>query len=276
LRDFKLGQQKRVTWRNAAGEEVDGILIFPPDYVQGHRYPLIVDVYPTPARDRLYLLSPASGRMGQLEAASGYIVFLPGLRSPYTPGAFSRDIGYTEKARGSKGIAVMLDDYQSGIRFLVRAGLVDQDQVGVFGHSNGGGVANSLITEIKPGKCVVLSSAAWGDAFFDDLMLFQWSPGHTHMSEYVNGDMYHNIQDYIKMSPILRLNRVTVPILMLGGDKDWFSMLLMTMEFNALQHLGKEVTLVRYADEGHNLTKLENQKDWLDRVHRFFDEHLKQ
>ena len=214
--------------------------------------------------------------MNQLEAALGYVVFLPALRAPRAPYEFSREMEYTEKARGPKGIPILLDDYRSGIEFLVGAGLVDRDRIGVFGHSNGGGVANLLITETKPGKCVVLSGVADGDAFFTDFMSPQWAPGRGYMSEYIDGDMNNNIQDYIKMSPLFRLNRVDVPILILAGDRDQPLTLLMAMEFNELRRLGKEVTFIRYADESHGIAKIENQRDWRDRVHSFFDRHLKQ
>ena len=273
LANLTLGEQRRVTWRNSDGEEVDGILILPPNYESGSRYPLIVDLYPTPARDSLKLT--AVSEMGQIEAALGYVVFFPAIRAPHQPNAFSREAVYTEKARGPKGIPIMLDDYQSGIEFLVKMGLVDRDRIGIFGHSNGGWVGNFLMTETKPGKCAVLSST-FCDAFLIDFLNPQWAPEETWMKSYIDGNMYDDIQDYIKMSPIFRLNRVSIPILMLAGDKDTNSVLQMTVEFNALRRLGKEVTFVRYADEGHGVAKVENQRDWRDRVRRFFEEQLKQ
>jgi dipeptidyl aminopeptidase/acylaminoacyl peptidase len=82
LGSFWLAPRVHVIWANTRGEPVDGILLLPPNYVRGRRYPVIADVYPGHATDGFRLV-PTSQSMGDLTAARGFVVFLPALRSPH-------------------------------------------------------------------------------------------------------------------------------------------------------------------------------------------------
>ncbi len=114
LSELEFGEQRRLTWRNKAGEEVDGVVILPPDYRADRRYPTIVNPYPASARDVLRF-SP-SFDTGQLQAAGGYVVFRLNLRSPHgIYRSFPHGEQYYEKARGAAGIPIMVDDFTSGI-----------------------------------------------------------------------------------------------------------------------------------------------------------------
>ena len=271
LKDIRLGTQKRITWTNSDGEEVDGIVVFPPDYQEGQKYPLIVDVYPRPARDRFNLLA-IPRMMGQMEAAKGYLVLQAGVRAPNGPISFSQDEGYTEKARGSRGISILVDDFNSGLDYLVKRGLVDKSSTCVYGHSMGGYVANFLMTEVDL-KCVVVSSGN------SNLMwtYFTLPPGDFPQEVASSGgDIFADPTEYLAMSPLFRMNKVSedASILLITGDKDWWPWLPeMLLQFNALRHLGRDVTWVRYKEEGHAFVGLDNIKDSLDRIHRFFEVH---
>jgi dipeptidyl aminopeptidase/acylaminoacyl peptidase len=64
-------------------------------------------------------------------------------------------------------------------------------------------------------------------------------------------------------------------LLIYGGKTSPTWPLEMMPEFKALRELGKDVTLLRYNDEGHAFTTLFGQQDSLARIHRFLDRHLK-
>ncbi len=272
LSELRFAQQKRLTWTNKAGDQVDGVLIFPANYRPNQRYPVIVDVYPRQVRDELYL---AYGGMGQLEAAAGYLVFLPQLRAPNVIRAYKGDENYNERARGAKGIPLLVDDFSSGVEYLVRQGWADPDRIGIFGHSNGGYVANYLITETKIPKCAVVGSGRsnlifdW--YFYPDV---RWWVDQIRAS---TGDIYDKdaFEEFVQMSPVLRMNKVQIPVLMFVGDEDLSWLPEMLMEFNALRQLGKDVTMVRYANEGHVFTAPEDIRDFRARVDAFFDQHLR-
>lgn len=265
-----LAAQRRLTWRNAAGDEVDGILILPQGYVAGRRYPVIVDVYPWQAVDGFYL--EGHGRaMGQLEANRGYAVFRPALRAPHTIGNHSRGFEYHEKARGASGVDVLRDDFESGVRAIVEAGFADPGRIGIFGHSNGGYAANFLITETSIAKCAVLSSAS-SNAF---ILHSSSVPQGGWADEMADGDIRTKLRDYERLSPVLKMSSVHIPVLMIVGDDDWLTWLPeMIYQFNELRRFGKDVTLLRYAGEGHVFRNPQNLEDSITRIREFFDQCL--
>lgn len=262
-------QQQRVTWRNRAGDLVDGILLPPPHVVPGKKYPMIVDVYPRPAKDRFNLVAYPR-MMGQLEAQRGYFVFLPGIRSPHTPGSFSHDENYQEKARGAKGVPIMVDDFVSGLEHIVANWPVDDARICMYGHSNGGYAANFLMTETSRTRCAVVSS---GSSSAQVMKFFLRPEGW--LKNIVDPAAPSAVAEMVALTPLYRMDKVAQPVMLLVGDQDWYPWLPeMLMQFNALRQAGKDVTLLRYKDEGHAFTKRENVFDSLRRVHEFFDRQV--
>jgi dipeptidyl aminopeptidase/acylaminoacyl peptidase len=270
LAKIRFGRQLRLNWTNSAGEKLDGILILPPDYRAGRHYPMVVDVYPTPARDRLNLIA-VPRMMGQIEAARGYVVFIPGPRAPHTPGAAAREPAFYEKARGAKGIPILVDDFKSGMKYVESLGYTDPGNFCVYGASNGGYAANFLITEISEIHCAIIHEGS-----SDDITMHNWFPAGGWADEITGVDFYSHFDDYVEMSPLFRMNKVNASVLLIYGGKTsptW--PLEMMAEFKALRELGKDVTLLRYNEEGHAFTTLFGQQDSLARIHRFLDRHLK-
>jgi dipeptidyl aminopeptidase/acylaminoacyl peptidase len=272
LANLILGEQRRVTWTNKAGDEVDGVIILPPGYVKGQRYPVIVDPYPKPPRNGFKLNSNPEGSMGQLEAARGYVIFMPGLRAPHGGYNFTHDENYTEKARGAPGVPIMVDDFTSGIGYLAREGIADADRVGLFGHSNGGYVSNFLITETNIAKCAVLSPGM--SSILTAFPLFSHLTPGFEFTINANMNLTDNMDDHIKLSPILKMKNVTAAVLLILGDDDWEWVPQMIDEFGTLRSLGKDVQLVRYADEGHEFHQPKSIRDSFDRENAFFDRCL--
>jgi dipeptidyl aminopeptidase/acylaminoacyl peptidase len=269
LNSLWLAPRLHITWNNSRGEPVDGILLLPPNYVAGRRYPVVIDVYPGHATDG-FRLAPTSQSMGDLTAARGFVVFLPALRTPHGAYAFPRDEQYTEEARGVPGIAIMTDDFDSGIRYLDSLGIIDPRRIGLFGHSNGGYTVNLLITETTVANCAAIS--AGGTNYF---MIVTGAPsGPGTRDEITNSNYYDNAESYLRLSPWFRLNRVHIPVLLFGGDRDWDWSLQMSAEYGSLRSLGQDVTWVRYRDEEHWFVKPENIRDSFERVMRFFEKHL--
>ena len=81
---------------------------------------------------------------------------------------------------------------------------------------------------------------------------------------------------YWSQSPISGVKNMNTPLLYLHGAADPTVEYLQGMEFyNALRFNNKPVIFLSYPGEGHGLRRLENQKDWLSRMHQFFEHHLR-
>jgi len=111
MREWELGTQEVVRWRNRRGDELEGFLIKPVGYIGGRKYPVIVNAYPQTTIG-LYA-DPMSG--GQLLAARGYAVFFPNSRSPAAWMNPFKSADFDLAVRGPNGLALMLDDLNSGM-----------------------------------------------------------------------------------------------------------------------------------------------------------------
>lgn len=265
-----LGEQRRLTWKNKSGEEVDGLLILPPDYRAGERYPVVVDAYPMPAKDR-FRLSSAVEDTGQLLAAEGFVIFRPALRAPHGAYWFTRDEAYQMKAVGAPGVKVMVDDFESGIEALVAEGIADPARIGIFGFSNGGWAANLLVTETKMLAAAAVQSGmsnAIGMALGLQVTTTRGVDAAT------GGNVFDNFDDYVRLSPILRMRDVKTPMLLMVGDYDSHWIIQMVAQYEVMRAEGRDVTLVRYTDEGHMRIKRKTAEDAFRRLTEFFRRHL--
>jgi dipeptidyl aminopeptidase/acylaminoacyl peptidase len=267
VKDWALGMQEVVRWKNKRGEELEGILIKPAGYRTDRKYPLIVDCYPQTANGFM------GGNMGgsQALAARGYLVFYLNPRGPHVWINPFKGTAYDQAAKGPKGWDVTFDDVMSGVDEIERRGIADPDRLGLFGFSNGAAVVNYLLTRTKRFKCAVSVAGALG---VDWSLPFFLSTSNPIIAKVVGATPWENPNAYIELSILYSLNKVATPLLMADGDDDGFFLLTDIEMYNALRWFGKDVTFLRYSGQGHGFTG-EALKDFWERETQFFDRYLR-
>ncbi|MDX1394810.1 MAG: prolyl oligopeptidase family serine peptidase [Gemmatimonadota bacterium] len=272
LAEVELGRQEIVRWRNAAGDDREGVLILPVGYEPGTRYPLIVSAYSEGSHLNAFYSdgSPAFGN--QRHAARGYAVFFPGPRVPWMyGGAFvSGHVG------GSAGWGQMIDDVESGVDVLIERGLVDPDRMAIMGFSNGGAAAAAMITRSHRYRAAVAVAPAnlnWVEsALRQDNTAERWIPTATFVG--IREDVLENPAEYVRGSPVFEMGNVETPLLLAVGDRDDASFTIPTVEiYLALRRLRKEVTLLRYAGMAHGFFG-PAADDLNERIAEFLERHL--
>ena len=267
VQSWELGKQEVISWKNKRGEEIEGVLITPPGYIQGKKYPLIVDCYPGTSSS--FRSSPYGGN--QAWASRGYaVLFTSGARGPHVWMNPIKSLEYDLAAKGPHGWDVSFDDVMSGVDDVIRRGIADPDRIGLFGFSNGGAIAQMLITRTDRFKCVVsYAGVPMADLTRSYFAITGWS-----WRGVVGLAPWDDPAAYVELSSIYRLNRVNLPVLLFDGDQDG-DFLLNTIEvYNGLRSLDKDVTFVRYPDQSHVFTGWA-LKDFLKRTMDFYDAHLK-
>lgn len=254
---WNLGTQEVVRWRNAAGEELHGILVRP----KGKRLPLIVDPY-------------SSGRNGFLNVRvmgnyffvkEGFAVFLPNHRAPHTQPAATFGADYIGKAATRDPIDVLVDDVMSGVNELVRKGIADPKRMFLYGYSNGSTAVDQLLTETH-----AFRAAVSGGGVADWLVWYRERPtARDLVASFLGGHRPEDSLDlYRRVSPFYAANKITTPLLLAVGDRDT-RLADVTRFYEALRGAGANVTLITYPGDAHDLSRAHTE-DYFQKSLAFF------
>jgi len=274
MKEWAIGEQELVQWKNSRGDQLEGVLIKPAGYKEGQRYPLIVDCYPALGQDLHEFYGSTMGG-NQSFASRGYAVFFPVTRAPHVWQTVVKSEAFMQAVKGPDGWAVMVDDIMSGVDELIRRGIVDPNRMGLTGFSNGGGVADYLVTATPRFKCAISIAAVapdWVSQFF-------FPPGGGPPAGVVqwygkDSTPWTDLEGWTKMSAVYRLPNVTTPMLLAVGDKDVLFLQGMIEMYQGLRYLGKDVILLRYEGQGHGFNGAAMTDFWK-RENDFFDRYLK-
>ena len=125
------------------------------------------------------------------------------------------------------------------------------------------------MTRTNQFKCAVSVAAVYPDWFRP---LFLEGDGFTVAVAGVSP--WDDPEAYLRLSAIFHLKQVTTPMLLADGDNDGDFLLGMIEMYNGLRYLGKEVTFLRYPNQGHGFSG-PAMKDFWEREMAFFDKYLK-
>ncbi len=261
-------KSKIYTYKNAEGKDLGGILIYPVNFREGEKYPMIVNIYENQSKLRNQFL--LDGFAGSTDAFNiryylkrGYFVFLP-------------DIVYGEKGTGWSA----LDAVERGVKAVKENSAIDFNNVALIGFSHGGYETSFIATQSKLFK-TYLSGAGNSDLMrsyfsynynFNKPFYFQFENGQYRMNKPFKDDK----ELYIRNSPIYFAEQVNAPILLWAGMKDQNIYWEQTMEFYlGLKRNNKKVTALFYPDEAHGFQKPQSKLDIFMRVSDWMDYHLK-
>lgn len=234
-----LSRVKTIDWQGPDGFHEDGLLIYPPDFDQGKKYPLVLFIHGGPQAS-----STASfDFFGQVLAAQGYLVFEPNYRGSDNLGnAYQRAI-YRDAGAGPGR------DVMAGLATVEKAGIVDSDKLAVAGWSYGGYMTSWMIGHYQIWKAAV-SGAAVNDLVMeatvsDGNRIFYYSMGG---SPWV-GD---NWRIYREQSPVTYAADIHTPTLILCDTGDFRVPIVESYEmYHALKDNGTTVQFIASPVTGH-------------------------
>lgn len=258
------GSSRTIEWSTASGERVHGALLLPARYSPGRRYPLVVYSYPTDARSNdvyRYGLTGARTENMQIFASRGYAVL--------TPDAPIREADQMHS---------LADVILPGVDRVIELGIADSARVAAIGHSWGGYEVLALLVQSTRFKAAVMRGGI-GDlpAMYGEMESSGNAQGQVLAESWLRATLWSDRSRYIENSPVFYLDRVRTPLLIVHGADDTTVPVSAADEvFVDLRRLGQEVEYARYAGENHveAYWSFANQKDYLTRVVRWFDDHL--
>ncbi|MGP1308759.1 MAG: S9 family peptidase [Phycisphaerales bacterium] len=269
LDDVELGRQEVVTYEARDGLRIEGMLVYPLNYREGQRYPLILAVHGGPEAHYSNGWLTRYTLPAHPAAAEGYFMFFQNYR-----GSTGRGVEFAMTSQG-RYAKEEFDDLVDGVDYLINRGMVDDDKVGITGGSYGG------------------YASAWGATYYSErfaaAVMFvgiseQFSkfgttdiPMEMHLVHSRTWP-WENWELFEESSPIRYVDRAKTPILIMHGDSDprvdpRQSEIL--YRYLVQQDNPPPTRLVFYKGEGHGNQRAASRYDYSLRMMRWMNHYLK-
>lgn len=268
-KDYNWATVEQVSWTSYAGDSLEGLVYKPENFDPNKKYPMIVYFYEK--SDNLkhihWYPKPTASIVYPTEYASnGYIVFVPNIH--YTPGNPGKNA---------------YDCIVSGTRYMTENNSwIDSTKMGLQGQSWGGYQTAFLVTQTDlyaaamAGAPVSNMTSAYGGIRWGSGMSRQFQYERTQSRLGLSLWDSSGLDTYIRNSPLFFADKVNTPLLIMHNDDDGAVPWYQGIEyFMALRRLDKEVYMLNYNGDEHNLMKRPNRVDLSIRMMQFFNHHLK-
>lgn len=268
MKDYLWGTVELINWKSKDGFDIEGLLYKPENFDPYKKYPMMIYFYERHSDNLYQHYAPAPSRSIiniPFYCSRGYLVFVP-------------DIYYVDGHPGRSAYNSIV----AGAEMLCKNPWVDKDRIAIQGQSWGGYQVAYLITQTdmfaaaSAGAPVANMTSAYGG--------IRWSTGGSRQRQYehqqsrIGKTLWDEggLDLYIENSPLFFADKVNTPLLMMHNDNDgavpWYQGIEYYM---ALRRLGKEVYMLQYNGEEHNLVYRRNMRDLTIRMQQFFDHYLK-
>ncbi len=267
MRDMRFAKQEAVRFKARDGLELEGVLVRPLDERPGRRYPLILSVHGGPESHESNGWVTSYTRPGQLATARGFAVFYPNYRASTGRGVEFSKLDHGEPAGAE------FDDLVDATDYLVAAGLVDRERVGVTGGSYGGyataWASTALSERFAAGVMFVGISDLISKAGTTDIPNEIFEVHHRRR-------LWDDWRFFLERSPIYHVGKARTPLLILHGKDDTRVPASQARElYRLIKTVGKTpVRLVLYPGEGHGNRRAASRYDYNRRMLRWFEHYL--
>src|SRR6185437_4369920 len=230
LQKLDLGRASLHHWSDRTGHMWSGILVLPPGYKKGVRYPLVIQTHGYDPNAFFVDGEYTTGSGGRALAAKGIVVLQMEQPPPTT-------------MQTSENGPVALRGFESAIDDLSSAGIIDPDRVGVIGFSF---TCYHVLYALTHNPELFAAASITDGNYLSDFQ-YVLSADSDHSDQELNQHTYgtlpywKGILPWIKDAPAFNLDRVTTPLLISAFENT--SLLLEWEPYAGLRRLGKPVAL---------------------------------
>jgi len=239
--EMKLGRTREVFFKSFDGTDIQGWLLYPPDFKPGRKYPSILEIHGGPRTQYAFSFFHEM----QYLAAKGYVVFYTNPR-----GGSGRGETWAAAIAGGWG-DLDYKDCMAAADYLEKQKFINPKKMGVTGGSYGGYMTNWMIGHTNRFAAAVTQRSVV------DLKSFVGSSdmGYSLEREF-EGWPWTNSENYESRSPLTYYKKVKTPVLIIHSEKDLRCNIEQAEQmFVKLKALGKRVEMVRFPDEPHGLSR---------------------
>ncbi|HJF31811.1 MAG TPA: S9 family peptidase [Sporosarcina psychrophila] len=242
LEEVELVEPEAIVYKGATNWDVHGWLMKPAGYVEGEKYPLIVEIHGGPHA----MYANTFFHELQLLAAQGYGVLYVNPRGSH---GYSQE--FVDAVRGDYG-GGDYEDIMAGLDSVIEENdWIDTDRLGVTGGSYGGFMTNWIVGHSDRFKAAVTqrSISNW-------ISFFGVSDIGYYFSDWQIGADMTNVDKLWEHSPLKYAKHIETPLLILHSEKDFRCPIEQAEQlYITLKSMGKETEFVRFPDADHNLSR---------------------
>jgi dipeptidyl aminopeptidase/acylaminoacyl peptidase len=257
LGELKLGAVEDMRFKSKDGTEIHGVMIKPPSFVEGRKYPTLLWIHGGPnGQDEHSLVLDGYQFEPQMFAAKGFVV----LRVNYRGGS-GRGAAFAKTIFADWGHKEV-EDLLAGVDYLVGRGIADPQRLAVGGWSYGGILTDYTIASDRRFKAAISGAGSANQlaTYGSDEYVLQYN------NEL--GPPWRDTALWLKVSyPFFHADRIHTPTLFVGGTKD-FNVPIIGGEqmYQALRTLGVPAQLIVYPGQHHIFTRPSFVKDLAERM----------
>lgn len=264
FRNVVFGKVEDFIFTTEKGDSIDGIVFYPPDFKPDQKYPVIVYYYAgTSPINRSF-----EGRYPKnLFAAMGYIVY-----TLNPDGCTGYGAEFAARHVNNWGTTTADQIIEGTKKFLRTHPAADSTRVGCIGASYGGFMTMLLQTRTDIFRTAIAHagisnlSSYWGEGYWGYL----YSSAATADKFPWNDPLF-----YTNQSPLFNAGKIKSSILLLHGNKDTNVPTAESHQlFTALTLLGKNVELIEFDEQNHQILSYKPRIKWQNTIFAWFAKWL--
>ncbi len=254
LAQLKLNPAEEFWFKGADGDSVQGLLIRPPQYQQGKRFPVLLLIHGGPQGE---WLDQWHGRWNfQLFASPGF-----GIVAINPRGSFGYGQKFTDQISKDWGGKVYTDLMNGLDAALARNSWLDSTRMGAAGGSYGGYMTNWIAGHSNRFKALFTHAGVYNlenmYGATEEIWFSDWEFGGPYWDKSAMEATYR------RWSPHLFAGNFHTPHLVVVGELDYRVPYTEGLSlFTALQRQGVPSRLIDFPHEGHWIGKPQNQRLW--------------
>ncbi|HEV2103593.1 MAG TPA: S9 family peptidase [Candidatus Acidoferrum sp.] len=253
LAALDLNAPEKFWFEGAEGTKVEAMLVKPPQFAAGKKYPMLVLLHGGPQT----MWSDAWGYRWNAEvfSAAGYVTLMINRR-----GSTGYGQKFTDEITNDWGGRAYTDVMKGIDAAIAKYPFIDKTKLAAAGGSYGGYLADWLATHTDRFKAIVSHAGV-----YDKMSMYAteelWFEEHD-----LQGTPWAAAENYKKWSPSTyagELGKYKTPTLVVCGEKDYRVPYTQSLEFfSALQRQGVPSKIMIFPDEGHWVLKPQNAQLW--------------
>jgi dipeptidyl aminopeptidase/acylaminoacyl peptidase len=254
LAGFGLRPAESVTYKGAAGKDVQAWIVKPADFDAAKKYPLLVLIHGGPqsvwADGWSYRWNP------QVFAAAGFVVFMPNPR-----GSIGWGQEFIDDINGDWG-GRCYEDVMKGTDYAEALPYVEKSRTVAAGASFGGYLVNWIAGHTDRYQALVSH-----DGVYDLVSMYGATEELWFVDWEFKGPYWTNPEMYARWTPSAFVKNFKTPTLVIHGEQDHRVPLEQGLGmFTALQRQGVPSRLLVFPDENHWVLKPLNSLRWYEEV----------